>query len=403
MMKNLRCYFCFFYIYFLLFFEPCFSAGIPIQSEKPVITIGMTTALSGPAQVLGQEVKIGIETFFARVNASGGVAGYKLALTVLDDQYEPKLAAQNMQLLADENKILAVIGNVGTPTAEKTVPIANERKILLFGAFTGGNVLRKTPPDRYVINLRAGYEEETASMVKGLLSIGFKGDDFAFFLQDDSGADAGYYGAMKELTASGYSNVQNLPVGRYARNTLNIEGGMANLISTGKTPKAVIMVGTYAPLVKFMLLAKKIFPNTFFLNVSFVGSSSLIKLLGADSENVIITQVVPSPNSDLAVAQDYRTDLLKYSPNAKPNYGSFEGYLDAKLFVIGLTEAIAKNTLTREGLIDAFESLKNVDIGIGSKISFDKNNHQALHTIWPTIIKNGQIEPLDWLKLKVEN
>ncbi len=112
---------------------------------------------------------------------------------------------------------------------------------------------------------------------------------------------------------------------------------------------------------------------------------------------------MPSPNSDLAVAQDYRTDLLKYSPNAKPNYGSFEGYLDAKLFVIGLTEAIAKNTLTREGLIDAFESLKNVDIGIGSKISFDKNNHQALHTIWPTIIKNGQIEPLDWLKLKVEN
>ena len=68
-----------------------------------------------------------------------------------------------------------------------------------------------------------------------------------------------------------------------------------------------------------------------------------------------------------------------------------------------LTEAIAKNALTREGLVDAFESLQNIDIGIGLKIGFDKNNHQALHTIWPTIIKNGQIEPLDWSKLKMPN
>ena len=127
MLMNTQNYFCFFFITFFMFSEPCFSEHVAIQPKKSVIKIGMTTALSGPAQALGEEVKIGVETFFARINAEGGVAGHKLTLITLDDQYNPKLAAQNMHLLADEEKILAVIGNVGTPTAEKTVPIANER------------------------------------------------------------------------------------------------------------------------------------------------------------------------------------------------------------------------------------------------------------------------------------
>ena len=51
--------------------------------------------------------------------------------------------------------------------------------------------------------------------------------------------------------------------------------------------------------------------------------------------------------------------------NAAPSIISFQDYLTAKLFVIGLNQAAANNQLTREGLIDAFESLHDVDIGIG--------------------------------------
>ena len=33
--------------------------------------------------------------------------------------------------------------------------------MLFFGAFTGANVFRRDPPDRYVFNYRASYAEET--------------------------------------------------------------------------------------------------------------------------------------------------------------------------------------------------------------------------------------------------
>ncbi len=184
------------------------------------IKVGMSTALSGSAQALGQGMKRGIEAYFKQVNQSG-VNGNTLKLVALDDGYEPAKAAPNMRRLIDEEKVLAVLGNVGTPTAIVSVPIANEKKTLLFGAFTGAGVLRQTPPERYIINYRASYAEETAAMIEGLLSSGIKSEEIAFFTQNDGYVDAGYNGAMKALKAKGVANPENLTHGRYTRNTLS--------------------------------------------------------------------------------------------------------------------------------------------------------------------------------------
>jgi ABC-type branched-subunit amino acid transport system substrate-binding protein len=360
----------------------------------------MSTALTGPTQELGIQMKLGIEVCFARVNAQGGIEGRQIELIVLDDSYEPSLAGPNMRQLIDKDGVLAVIGNVGAPTAVVSVPIANEKQVLLFGAFTGSEVLRKEPPDRYVINLRASYAEETAAMVNGLLSIGMKPDEIAFFTQNDAYGDSGYEGAMKAIRAAGYQT-EDLPHARYTRNTTNIEEGLAELLGASKPPKAIIIVGTYAPAEKFIKAAKKEFPDTLFLNVSFVGSDKLAQELGETGDHVIVTEVVPFLDQDLPASKEYREDLKKYGgAQATPNFVSFEGYLTAKLFVMGLQRAAAKHQLTREGIIDAFEGMRAVDIGIGVNVSFDQKNHQGLHTVWPMILIHGKYEPLNWQDLK---
>ncbi len=114
--------------------------------------IGMSAAFSGPAEALGNGMRSGIEGCFKHVNERGGVHGRPLELIPLDDAYEPSKTAPNMRRLIDQEDVFAVIGNVGTPTAAVAVPIANEKSIPLFGAFTGAGLLRKNPPDRYVIN-----------------------------------------------------------------------------------------------------------------------------------------------------------------------------------------------------------------------------------------------------------
>ena len=358
------------------------------------LTVGMSTALSGPVSALGRGMKQGIEAHFKKVNDAGGVNGHTLRLVALDDSYQPDPAVSNVHRLIDLDQSLAIIGNVGTPTASVTVPIVNDKQVLLFGPFTGAGLLRRSPPDRYVINYRASYAEETAAMIQGLLKLGIKPQQIAFFTQEDAYGDSGYEGGIKALRAVGYKDTGKLVHGRYKRNTLNVEDGLITILDAKIKPRAIIMVGAYAPCAKFIKLAKKLLPGTLFLNVSFVGSDALAAALGGDGEGVIITQVVPHYASDLPGVVEYRQALGKYAPDAAPGFVSLEGYLVAKIFAEGLKRM--GNPPSRESVVDAIESLKDLDIGIGITLTYSKTEHQGSHKVWATAIKEGKFVPLDW-------
>ncbi len=362
------------------------------------IKVGISAAFTGPAEKLGTNVKDGILTYFNKNNQSDNQHKYKLI--AYDDGYEPNAAAINMRKLIEEDNVLAILGNVGTPTANVTVPIANEKKTLLFGAFTGAGVLRKNPPDRYIINYRASYAQETTNMIDGLLSIGIKPEKIALFTQNDGYGDAGYYGVVKALNNNGLNNsIDKMQHGRYTRNTLNVEDGLSTILDSLEDIKAIIIVGAYAPVAKFIKLAKEDFPEAYFLNVSFVGSEALKNALGNQTSNVIVTQVVPFYESNLPIVKEYLRDLKKYLPNAKPNFVSLEGYIIAKLFVLAVNDLSPKN-ISKENIINAIQAMKNLDIGIGKESNFNKNKYQFSNLIWPTIIKNNKFVEFKWNELK---
>jgi ABC-type branched-subunit amino acid transport system substrate-binding protein len=363
------------------------------------VLVGMSAALTGPTAALGTGVKAGVEACFAEVNAAGGIEGRTLKLLALDDGYEPARCAPNMRKLIGDEEVFAVIGNVGTPTAIVAVPIANEMKTMLFGAFTGAGVLRQTPPDRYIINYRASYAEETAAMVNGFVNdIGIKPEEIAFFTQNDGYGNAGYSGAMKALQAIGFEGGESLAHGRYERNTTNVEDGLLTILDADVTPKAVIMVGAYKPCAAFIKLAKESELDAIFVNVSFVGSKALANELGEDGDGVVVTQVVPHPDADMPGLAAFRDAMKTHASDADAGFVALEGYLAAKVFCAGLQAA--GSDLTKEGAIDALEGLTDLDIGIGVNVTLSKTEHQASHKVYPTVIGGGVFDALDWSALK---
>jgi len=370
------------------------SFTVHADTKRTPIVLGMSTALSGPAQSLGTGMKMGMEAYFARVNWDGGVHGRPLVLVTMDDGYVPEAAARNMAALIDEEHVLAVLGNVGTPTAKVTVPIATAKKTLLFGAFTGAGLLRPSPPNRYVINYRASYLQETAAMVRGLLARGILPYQIAIFSQDDAYGDAGYAGVMRGLEDAGYVHGYRLAHGRYERNTQNVEKGLLTIIEAPIKPRAVIMIGAYAACAKFIRVARRSLPDAMFLNVSFVGSTALKNTLGGDSEGVLITQVVPHFESDLALIEEYRQDLLELMPRAEPGFVSLEGYIVARIFVEGLRRAGPQ--VGRESIIDALLGIRDLDVGLGIPINYSEDSYQGSQTVWPTIIRGGHFEAFDF-------
>jgi len=364
------------------------------------IKLGMSAVLTGPSAALGNNMRTGLEAYFNQVNEKGGVQGRQIELIVRDDGYEPERAAVNMRQLIDDDGVLALIGNVGTPTAIVTVPIAEEKKTLLFGAFTGGRVLRTQPASRYVINYRPSYDEETTEIINGLISAGIKPSDISFFTQRDGYGDAVYQGAADALKNHGFSDATSLIHGRYTRNTLNVESAVAAILDAPSPPKAIIMAAGYASSAKFIELVQEYLPEVWFVNLSFVGSHALRVALDKSNGRVIVTQVVPDLGGTLPIVEEFKTALEHYDDKLRPNEVALEGYIVAKIFHQGLLEV--RGEINKETIIDGIESIRGYDIGLGTDIYYDYLEHQAMHKVWLNLIEGNNLKGFKWHMLVEE-
>jgi serine/threonine protein kinase len=386
------------------------SASTPLSSEAnsfavsttPGVTndeirLGMSAPFSGPARELGRAVEVGLRTYFEHVNDQGGMAGRKIKLVSLDDGYQPERALANMKELFEQSDTFAVIGNVGTPTAEMTMPYAQSKQRIFFGGFTGAPLLRRDPPDRYVFNFRASYAEETAAIVRYLVDIkGLLPEQIAVFTQQDGYGDAGFEGVAKTMRKLGRKPDEIVRVGHH-RNSSDVRAAVQELVRHPKI-RAVVMVSTYRPAAQFIRQLKDAKAELLFANVSFVGSEALAEELmqmGAGyAPGVIVTQVVPHPVSQASLVLKYRELLQKYHPNEKANFGSLEGYISAAIFTEGLRRA--GKSLTTETLVDALESIRNFDVGLGTPLHFGPSEHQASHRVWGTALESsGRYQILD--------
>lgn len=360
------------------------------------VTMGMSTVLNGPASFLGTSFKMGVEACLNTVNEAGGVNGRKIKLIAYDDGYEPKNAVTNTTKMIKEDGVFGFIGNVGTPTALAIRKTLAEEKVFLFAPFTGAESLRR-PVDRYLLHYRASYNQETEVFIKGMVdALGYR--KIAVFYQDD-----GYGKAVLDGTTSALNRRSLVPVvtGTYTRNFENVNEALDKIMSA--KPDAVVMAGTYSACAKFItmwrrktLLEKRTDPDPVFMNVSFVGPDRLATLLDKYGHGTVVTQVVPPFNTtgtNYPAVTDYLVAMNRYFPVMKPNFVGLEGYLAAKVFVEALKRA-GKN-LTREGFIDAVESIKDLDIQAGNKISFAKDNHQGSQTVYPTVIRGGKFLSID--------
>jgi len=364
------------------------------------IRFGISAPFTGPARELGQNMKIGIEAAFNVANVNGGVHGRQLRLIAMDDGYEPARTAITMKELYEKDQVFGLLGNVGTPTAVVALPYALDRKMLFFGAFTGAGLLRNDPPDRYVFNYRASYAEETAAVVNYLVKVRqLLPEQIAVFAQQDAYGDAGFAGVQKAVRSLRGGNDTPILRLNYQRNTVDVDEAVAQLQLKRRIPiKAVIMVPTYRAAAKFIEKTRDLYPDMIYTSVSFVGSTALadeLMLLGPKyATGVIVTQVVPAVEGHSSLVLNYKSALAKYFPGVASDYVSLEGYVDASVLIAALQRNGPQ--LDTEKLVETLESLHDLDIGLGTPVTFNSSEHQGVHKVWGTQLDaSGHYQPID--------
>jgi branched-chain amino acid transport system substrate-binding protein len=386
-------------LFLILMIGSCKAQSAETDSSAEIV-LGMSTALTGGVANLGKGMQRGVLAGLERANRNGGVNGRKLRLIALDDGYEPTRTALNIPRLIEKDNVLAIVGDVGTPTAIVAAPLATDRKTLYFAPFSGGPSLRNVPPDRYVINFRASYAEEAAAIVGALIDIGgLKPEEIAFFTQRDSFGNAGFSVGLTALLQHGLKDPKAILDTSYQRNTLAVEGAVASLLMAERPPRAVVMVGASAPCAKFINLCRNSDLNPIFLALSFVDSNSLADAMGKTDAQIIVTQVVPDPADEgIPMVSEYHADLKAIDPLAAAGFVDLEGYIAARILTVALEKI--QGSITREAVVDGLERLGKFDLGLGGTLYLSPTEHQASHQIWPAYLKEGRFVPFQWSEIR---
>ena len=349
------------------------------------IVFGQVAALQGPAQALGQGMRQGILAAFDAANRAGGISGRKLELKSLDDGYEPEKTIEATKRLVDEDKVFALVGAVGTPTSKAGQPIATAEKVPFIGPFTGAEFLRN-PYNRYVVNIRSSYFQETEAWIDHLVK-DLAISRIAILYQDDAFGLAGLEGVQRAMAKRNMSLVAE---GTFKRNTTAVKSALLDIMKA--RPEAVVTVAPYKPVAEFIKLAHQVKMQAVFVAISFVGPDSLAQELGDQGTGVIVTQVVPFPwDATLPVVKSYQSALTAVDSNAKPGFVSLEGYLAGRLVVEALKRI--KGEPTREALLDAIAAAP-FDFG-GVTLSYGPMKNQGSDRVFFTILQaDGTFRPV---------
>jgi ABC-type branched-subunit amino acid transport system substrate-binding protein len=333
------------------------------------IRIGQTVGVTGAVAATVKEAIDGARLLFDAVNARGGIGGQRLELVTLDDQFDPKRAADNARVLIEQG-VIALFLTRGTPHNEAILPLLSAAKLPLVGPSSGAMVLHN-PVHPWVYNVRATYQREAERLVQHLLRIGM--ERIALVQVADSFGDDAAAGALRGF-GSGSKPVLHE---RYDRSKPDFGAIVPHIVA--QEAQAVVFLGSGTAVVTGMKALRAAGSRAQMLTLSNNASAGFVKALGELARGVVVSQVLPSERSLALPVVKEASDLARARGVGAPEMtpALLEGFIGAKVLVEGLSRAAASRDLTRTGLQRALDSLNHFDLG-GLELSYSPTDHTGL-------------------------
>lgn len=354
----------------------CVFAEDGVTDAKILIgqTIGLTGIIAGPVK----EMTGGAKAYIEFVNKHGGVNGRQIELRIMDDQFDPKLAAVNAENLIKKQHVFALFESRGTPHTKAILPILAANQVPLVAPGTGATLFH-SPVNHLVFNVRPKFQSEVSKAVQYISTFGVKGIGF-LYVDDLFGEDA-LEGFTKAMSMRQLSPVITTTFDRIKPDYERTAAAIVNA-----NPQALIIVSSSKNTIGVIKAIRAKGSKMQLITLSNNSSQSFIKELGPVGVGVIVTQVTPPPNLvTTLLGQEFQT--ASRASGATVSYAAMEGFVAAKVLVEGLRRT--GRNLTREKFIHAMETMQHIDLG-GITVNYNASNHSGSEFVEMSMIgKNG--------------
>ncbi len=352
----------------------CIFMSGTVLAESPGITkdsikVGAIVDFSGPVVYTMTQEHYGQIAYFRKAFAEG-IYNRKIIVKAEDGGYNPSKHLAGGKLLLDREKVFCLILSVGTSPTLALNNLLEARKVPLTSVGAQSRALA-VPHKRYIFNQMTSYYDQARVCVDHIVSQNPKAK-IAIICQDDT---FGYEGRDGFLAQCKKYGIQPAGVVTYQRGAKDFSAPVLKLKSLN--PDYVINHGIPAYGAAVLKEAHKlawkpkwvVMAGTFKIFIKMAGKSM-------DYAGEVYAVKVNAPSDgDTPGAVEFREAIKKYHKKAKVDYAAMVGYGFGKILVEGLKRAEANNNLTREGLVNALETLRNFNTGVFPPITYTQTSH----------------------------
>ena len=375
---------CFFLsLAWMFLFAICAFAEVGVEPRK--ILLGTHQPLSGPMKNYSQ-IGRGASIYFQYLNDQGGIHGRKLVLLQEDDRFQPRITLEVVEKLVMKDRVFALFSGIGTETSESTMPLLKSQGVPHF--FIGSNARRFTEPSRHGIFGLLPTSEVEARILGEFVGTHHPGEKVILWFRDQPE----FQEASKEISQKIQDNpLQFLP----SRKDSNQYKAEWDAIKAGK-PRAVIALGPYDSLMKFLRSAEVTGPPIYTGNV--LADSQLFRKL--DSRIIgrlrVLTSFPLLLDTQHPGIRLHQAILREYAPDMIGSRWTVYGHAVAELMAEVLNRS--GRELTREVAIRSAENLKTWKGKLMPPVHLSPSQHLSMTFLRVSKIMPNTIQYLsDWI------
>ena len=377
-------------------------SAIPAQAISPrsetgvsstSIKLGITLPMTGSASAGYKELPGAMKAYFDYVNANGGVNGRKISLIVKNDGYLPRQAIQNTQDLIGKDKVLAVVGALGTANNKAVASAVNlgRRGVPSLFVNTGfsGFANRKAYPTSNMI--LPSYIME-AKMIGKYVKDTFPGQKACLLYQDDDFGDDALVGFDKDHGNLDFAVKIAYP--SLSQGAPGVPDSWITKFKAGGCQVQVVFGVATATLFTVLAAAKAQYAPKWVLgsvgaDIGSVNPATIPYIAGATSMS-FMPSVVDPKDEYVELFKDINT---KYNRGAKFTSWALIGMNTAFITVQALQAAGKK--LTRKSLLAAFDNSGSKFAHAGLvPLNYSKTSSVGYNGYWfGTFNRTGDLVP----------
>ena len=353
------------------------------------IKLGAILSITGAGGVYGPQSRDGMNLAVKQINASGGVNGAQIALTINDDASDKTMSAQVAQKLIQQELDLALLGPTLSNSAVAVHPLAEKLKTPILAVSTTGIHIvpdcnnPDSTPCKYVFRDSLGEETAIPDNVKSYAADASPKTGVLLVAQDDKFSSDG--GTIVQNTVAQY-NINLLATIKFNKGEPDLSSYVTQAVRL--TPDVIFITSLGAIPAKIMTEARKQGWKGQFLGGNGFNTATVSKQAGADGKGARSASAWYLGNTFASNADFVSAYRAEYS-NKDPDQFSAQGYAAIKI----LADAAKRANLTfsdlpgdRDKLRTAMESV-NIQTPLGP-FQFT-SNHDVKQTVW-VIAMDGQ-------------